>query len=149
MTAKAKLVKTKRYLIEEANIPHGTIVNQTTVWNLLRDITIIGIQMIAFAAPEVAQLAEVGGVCAITEVSKAGAAEVDGSLGNVRARGIWSAAGDSGNIWNGVVYMFPEGYGMDIDDGETINIFTAGRSYQAALDTMDASHEICIYYVDR
>lgn len=112
------------------------------------DIRVIGAELIAEALISDAMTNADASLQVIAEMSRAPIASQPGSIIRV----------DVQTIWNGVIcvasptraqefVMFPEGYGMDFDEGEFINIGVGYESNSGEVSRAFATG--IIYYVER
>ena len=87
----------------------------------------------------------------ITELSRGGVLERDGSLGCCQLEFGWTATialgGGNGGQRNQLCIMFPQGYGVEIDEGEVLNMLKYA-SYIGGSDVLTYS-SVIVYYVER
>jgi len=149
MTVAAKKIKTYAFSIYNQNIVHAQLATGSASWVVERDITIIGVHVDNVVEVTAGELAEVGGFRCNTAISRAAQFGLPGQLVVVSNYNLWSAAGDAGNTAAQETIMFPDGYAVDVDDGESVIFLVSGKSLQAAVDTQHQQHTGIVYYVDR
>ncbi len=150
MTAKGKQIKTKFMMVDTLAVIHATTVDTNISWVPQDDITIIGIQLIAEFNYSPADIAEAGGAYALAEISRAAMFDQDSSMVNSRVNMRWAAAVLVPPIASSrSTVEYPEGYGIDIDDGEAVNLLTRTQSHQAASDTVAGAFRAIISYVEQ
>lgn len=92
-------------------------------WTVQDNITIIGAEVVIEADVQDANSNADGEHKGIVEVTRAATIERDGGIVSVQQQ----------NVWNGIIHiggglrttervMFPEGYGIDVDEGEKVNL---------------------------
>lgn len=119
------------------------------------DIRIIGFTLtLKIGLPDTPNVEE-GVLDALASLSRASYTETDAILGQCQARlaNIVEAAYES--IWDTRVMnqvqniMFPEGYGIDIDEGETLTLWAYGRQNILSSGNGTVEVGVIIYYVER
>lgn len=111
------------------------------------DVRVIGAQMSAIGIIVDAQLNADGRVHVKSEASKQGAFGMPGSILVAECFGGWTAAISLGDQCDREDIIFPEGYGMDFDDGETVYLHGMLESIGASAGYSE--HQAIIYYVER
>ncbi|MBA7554815.1 hypothetical protein ES705_47451 [subsurface metagenome] len=150
MTAAAKRIKTKYLGANTGAITHGDTVLTSDKWTVQRDITIIGVQVWLEATIVAASLGEVGGFAGGVCVTQAPAFNADSELVQAKIKSYWLATALTAyDQVNSESFMWPEGYGKDIDDGEVLSLLLSGSSEQTADDTTFIIGQAMVHYVDR
>ena len=112
------------------------------------DVRVIGCCLEVNAMVTDAMLNADGRVHAMTELSKAGAKASPGMIMRIGTMSGWTAAIlAGGDLDKHQSLMFPEGMGMDFDDGETINMFSTLESIGAVEG--HSLHNATVFYVER
>lgn len=130
MTVKSKRIQTKRLFYNETvdNPPQSLAVGDAAViWTLQEDITIVGVEMIT-EIEENGTGWDSGNLLALCDLSRVGRIHHDGVIAACRniidcweaTVGINANQVALGNNTNRELVMFPEGYGVDVDDGESL-----------------------------
>lgn len=111
------------------------------------DIRVIGCQVSAISIISDAQMNADGRTHVYTEVSKHGTQGQSGSILKTDCMGGWTGVFSIGDNCKRESIMFPEGYGIDFDDGETIYM----HGFLESIGAVDGSGlcEAIIYYVER
>jgi len=129
----------------QANIAAGTETAMAT-HTFQDDVRVIGAQVSAISTITDAQLNADGRVHTKSEVSKQGAMGMPGAILVAEAFAGWTAAILIGEMTKRENIIFPEGYGLDFDDGETIYL-------HAFIEVVGVDghsvHEAIVYYVER
>ena len=117
-------------------------------WQPQDDIRIIGVEVgIEFdtRAPNFALACEVKG---IVELTRAATIESDGRILAVELQHIWATTAITVfDFRKQLVMMFPEGYGMDVDSGSSINL--AAYFYKSTNQSYVFFGTGTIFYVER
>ncbi|MBA7589432.1 hypothetical protein ES708_31517 [subsurface metagenome] len=155
MVAKNKQVKSK-YLVISVNNAGGVNEGTSTLaWLLQDNITVIGWYARAKVTPD--SNWDSGYQSAHTELSRAGIISQEAMLFRLSARiqcGSTTMAatvenGLIGDNENNLVTMFPEGYGIDLDDGEYLYLHHTSNNTMGVANGHVGSSMVCIYYVER
>lgn len=149
MTTKARKVRAQVLQEGVANLTHATTETTSATWTPQRDVTIIGFELMCNAGLAAAEIAEAGGYEVVAELTQEAAVNGTTALGRVHQSAVWEAGADQHDLDTTEVTMFPEGYGVDLDDGESINLVGSAFNSQAASDAADYYWRCIIYYVDR
>lgn len=111
------------------------------------DVRVIGCQVSAISIVTDAQLNADGRMHSYAELSKQGIQGRDGSILKVDSMAGWTGILSVGEIAKREDIMFPEGYGIDFDDGETIYLHGYLENIGAVVGV--ALVEAIVYYVER
>jgi len=123
-------------------------VSETDIHTFQDDVRVIGCCLEVNAMVTDAMMNADGRVHAMTEISKAGAKASPGMMMRIGTMSGWTAAITlGGDLDKHQLLMFPEGMGMDFDDGETINMFSTLESVGAV--EAHSLHNATIFYVER
>jgi hypothetical protein len=155
MTVKTKRIKTHYMSGGQKTVSAGTSVFYLAddYWHLQDDITVIGV----FLGSQIYKDNEYdsGLLQNITQISRNAVMNADGEIACACAEqqglsvtvGVGAETQLGGDPRNHVYLMFPEGYGIDIDDGEDLYLNTHMVNTMAQDQIMN-SHCL-IYYVER
>ena len=114
------------------------------------DVKIVGWQLHGEVLIPDACINEDGGYNFLLELSRQGGRSYPGSLGFCVSHAMWtgilSVGGDNRKTEH---IIYPQGYGIELDEGEAINMLAFVTSYQAALDTLVFYGNAHLYYVER
>lgn len=119
----------------------------TTSHTFQDDVRVIGCHVEANSIVTDAQLNADGRMHTQGEVSKHGVQGHDGALLRAQVFAGWTAAIAIGNLLASEQVVFPEGYGVDFDDGETI--YLHGQLENIGAVTGVGLVVAIIYYVER
>ena len=126
--------------------------NSADVYAFQDNVTLIGVLLRVAAHPgDVADLDD-GRVEAFAEVSRVGKKREDGAIANVFSRlVVCDASGTVLELGQGghqyITIMFPPGYGIDFDDGDTIYLNTRYINSTGVDHKCDA--DCLLYFVER
>jgi len=154
---KASRIRTKQ-IFANAQIPAGEgpgVTLGSAFWTAQDDIRIIGF-MLSMGMKIVGALQE-GRVNGHAELSRGAHGDIDAIFGEITPWvGFWTEivvatqlAGSFGDPSRDIVVMFPEGHGIDVDEGESINLFVYAGNTMMASGTADIDSEAHIYYIER
>ena len=124
----------------------GVIIGQVS-HTFQDDVRVIGVQMSAISIVTDAQLNADGRMHVKSEASKHGAFGQPGAILEAECFAGWTAAIAIGELDKREDNMFPEGYGMDFDDGEAIYLHGMLESIGASAGYSE--HQAIVYYVER
>ncbi|MBA7589347.1 hypothetical protein ES708_31429 [subsurface metagenome] len=155
MTTKNKQIKTKYLVVSIDNVAGVNTGTTTLAWLLQDNITIIGWYLRAKVTPDANF--DSGYQSVHAELSRAGIISQEAMLSRISAR---LQCGSStmatvienaviGDNENNQVVMFPEGYGIDLDDGEYLYLHNTSNNTMGAGNGHVGSSIACIYYVER
>lgn len=148
MTNKLKHIKTKLItgiLTQAASVVGGEVIAYH-MWQ--DDITIIGGEIFVSAEIPDASINADGFLSGFADLSRVGIPLQDSSLlfANIVARwsGIFSV---NSPLCKDMIIMFPNGYGVDMDNGETI--YLNGGNMNNTVAILTCYYRALIYYVER
>lgn len=149
MTAKTPEGKRVRRVFMSASTPSGVVTNDDVVTHQWEDdVRVIGVSIIHEAYIVDANMNEDEQVQLITEVTASGQWAQPGCLFRAELQAIWTGVIHSGDATRRETHiMFPEGYGVDFDEHEFINMM---YSFQKVCTVANYSfHNAIVYYVER
>ncbi len=111
------------------------------------DITIIGAECISSAELSDTSLNTDGFISTSCELSRVGIHSKDGTILKAHTLARWHGIFWAGEMMHTETLMFPEGYGIDIDDGEYI--YLIGTNQNQTDDVCNAYMNCIVYYVER
>jgi len=113
------------------------------------DVTLIGAQILGEWLVEDAEVNADGRVTSLLELSRQAQRAQPGVILMLAQQAVWTAAiSVSGELRKHALVMFPEGYGIEIDEGEAVN-FLAFMSYIGGAGPIDVYGNSILYYVER
>lgn len=115
------------------------------------DVTLIGFEILGEFAPLDAHANADGAYNGWFELSRQAYRAMPGSIGILALHCVWTATiviGGNGNRKELGPVFFPEGYGIEIDEGESVN-FLAFLEYIGAGGDLNAYGNALLYYVER
>lgn len=134
----------------------GTIVLTTTIanelildWQPQEDIRVVAAEVVLRHWVRDAHVNADGEALCYAELTRAGAFQRDGSLLVVRLMNVWTAAisvGGPGVIHE--VLTYPAGFGVDIDDGASLNLIMGGL-WTGAGGATNLFARAIVHYVER
>jgi len=111
------------------------------------DITVIGAECISSAELPDAALNTDGFISTSCELSRVGLHSRDGTILKAHTLARWHGIFYAGDMMHTETAFFPEGYGVDIDDGEYLNLIGTNQNNS---DAQVTAYQNCIvYYVER
>lgn len=112
------------------------------------DVTVIGVAVTCEALITDAAMNADADLEHIAEVSRAADRGIAGGIAKVEARSGWTAAiVTGGEATKTIVVMFPAGYGVDFDDGESI--YMNHYVNNGSTVTLNFYENATVYYVER
>lgn len=117
-------------------------------YQFLDDVRIIGLEISCVAEPDDAASNSDGRLHLYAEVSRSSLRGRPGSLGIAYTFAVWNALIAMGSFTEHLVAMFPEGYGIDIDEGEHVNLL-AYAHYTGGAGPIKVYENAVLYYVER
>lgn len=155
-TAKGKLIKT-HYMHNQVEPGVGEAIDDVTSWLLQQDITIIGASLRSMAHAGGTPAYQEGDLVCAGTFSRAGVPAHDGEFCRVRSTfNHWTeivvatqTAGVYGEVNNTSVVMFPEGYGIDVDDGEYVYLHNHAVCHILSAGNAECAVDGVILYVER
>ena len=148
-TPDGKRIKTL-YISGAAVLAHGEVsdVNAAGSHTFQDDVRVIGAEVTAEALLTDVAINADGQFQHIATVSKHGDRANPGDMVAIENQGIWHGIFYAGTpTRRSIVVMFPEGYGVDYDDGETINLHH--YCVNETNTTVNFYENAIIYYVER
>jgi hypothetical protein len=114
------------------------------------DVTIIGYQLAHEWLVDDTDSNTDGSINSILELSRQGQRSQPGLMGRIHQHSVWNAAIVIGNgdLRKQQLYMFPEGYGIEVDEGEGINLLYF-LEYIGGGGPVSTYGNAIIYYVER
>ena len=117
-------------------------------WAIQEDIRVIGVHLSLECAMSDAVTNADGGIQGILELTMGGTIEKDGVIASIEIQSWWNAAVViGGEMRKQREFFFPEGYGIDFDESESLNLaaFLATDGAVAVVFYVKA----IVYYVER
>jgi len=158
-TPVAKRIK-NHIMVHHVAVPSGTTIiqyNAFATWTLQEDITVIGCRCQAQTMFEATPALTEGTAMTAMEFSRNGAWGGDGQILALHAHiQYWTEiviaaqlGGCFGDLCREMTLMFPEGYGVDVDDGEHLYLNLMAINTILASGQFDSEAVASIYYVER
>lgn len=147
-TAEGKRIRTfmmQGVITAVAQTPSGGVL---VLARLIQDnITIIGAECISSCEVTDTALNTDGFVSSSCELSRVGIHSRDGTILKAHTVARWHGIFFAGDIMHTETAFFPEGFGIDIDDGEYLNLI--GTNQNNSDDTLACYQNCIVYYVER
>jgi len=113
------------------------------------DVTIIGFYVSNVAIINDAHSNADGMIHATIELSRQGVRGQPGIIGRASIHAVWNAIlGLTGELWQRQTVMFPDGCGIEVDEGEGVNLLGLAE-YVGAGGDLSWWGEFILYYVER
>lgn len=132
-------------ILAEALTPSGGV---AVVSKLIQDdITVVGVECISSAELSDLSMNTDGFISTSCELSRVGLHSKDGTILKAHTLARWHGIFFAGDMMNTAIVIFPEGHGIDIDDGEYL--YLIGTNQNQTDDVCSAYQNCIVYYVER
>lgn len=113
------------------------------------DVTVVGYEIVVRANAADAHLNADGDIYIQAQLSRQATPNQPGTIGRNHIKTVWTAAITVGQVLSkDEREFFPEGYGWEFDEGESINLLSLGQWIGAGGD-MACVRSAIVYYVER